>query len=135
MGTDSLDGSSIDEDLLVSYYPPVYSTEDDYMELIASLPEPPDAEYFLSGGLGEFVADPSGQPEAVLLETEEDMAEHFWSGQPSSQEAGTVGCWQVNRTNAAPTPVIERELPILTADECAQYRPQVNTACLEELKE
>ena len=40
MDTDSLDGSSIDEDLLVSYYPPVYSTEDDYMELIASLPAP-----------------------------------------------------------------------------------------------
>ena len=141
---------------LFSYLAQELDPHSEYLDTIAQMANPPDAEYFLSGGVGNLVPYSEDERQAVKLEVHGVFEEHLLacvqqgagrsesdlfrrslcesrSGHPASIDQDSVGCWVVGGTE--PQALIEKDLPMLTPSEMEKYKPQVHAACLEELRE
>ena len=123
------------ENEVISYRDKLCS-EDHELDLLTAMSSPPDAEFFLSGGLGDFKAYTAEEQVCINLETEDMFREHvlMYLG-VDKLEPDTIAVWQVSSSSSSPMAVIEKDLPLLTANEMKEFLPEVNAACLEELRE
>ena len=140
IGMDTNSQESEDDEMDVagstsSYLTQPLDSNSEYLDTVSQMVQPPDAEYFISGGIGDFVPYTVDEQQSVQLEAHGVFEEHLlaYTGHSGGLDQDKVSCWAVG--GSEPKAVIEKDLPMLSPSELEKYKPEVNAACLSELRE